>query len=47
MRHDNQQYMIFIFVQGGETAVKLLKNEEDKITLLNAVDEYNNSFLLK
>ncbi len=33
--------------QGGEVELKLLEKEEDRTTLRDAMDEYNNSFILK
>ncbi len=33
--------------QGGEAEVEFLDREEDKIAFRDAMDEYNNSFILK
>ncbi len=39
--------MMWYDSQGGEAAVEMLEEEEDKIMLCAAIDEYNNSFILK
>ncbi len=46
MGNDQGVHVIY-FCQGGATEVEMLNNEEDKIILRDAIDLYDNNFILK